>query len=85
MSAKKSTTKPVRKSRGELRKQLAQDLARILQNPECPTMLYNDVAESITTMSSEIDDAFWHSPEQIERSLNAYIASEEKRKGGASR
>lgn len=87
---KKDTT-PRKKSasneqpaRAELRKKLARDLAAVLANPECPTMLYDQVAEGITEMSSRLGDAYWHQPEQIERDINAYIASEEKRQGGAS-
>lgn len=87
MPAKKSNTPGKRtatkgKTSEENRRELAEHIAAILANPETPTILYNDIAESLTTMSSEIGDDFWHSPEMIERDLNAYIASEEKRKGG---
>jgi hypothetical protein len=79
MSAK-STTKQQKKSRGELRKQLARDISSILNNPECPAVLFNDIADSITEMSSDLGDEFYHSPEIIERGLNAHIAKEEKRR-----
>ncbi len=81
MSKKSSTPRPSAASnRIELRKQLARDLARILANPETPVSLYNDIADSITEMSSEID---YNSAEMIERSITAHIVKEEKRKGGA--
>jgi hypothetical protein len=80
-SRKSSTPRPSAASnRIELRKQLIRDLASILANPETPTVIYNDIANSITDMSSEID---YNTAEMIERSVNAYFAKEEKRKGGA--
>jgi hypothetical protein len=65
-----------------LRRQLARDLASILRNPECPTTLYNDLADSVTELSSSLPDDFWYSPEVIWRSLNAYVEEEARRKGG---
>jgi hypothetical protein len=74
--SKKTTTPRAASNRMELRRKLARDLASILANPETPTVLYNDIADSITDMSSEID---YNSAEMIERSVNAYFAKEEKR------
>lgn len=69
----------------QLRRELARNLAEIMANPETPAALYNDIGEFVCAMSSEIGNDYWHSPEMLERSLNAYIACEEKRtqKGGA--
>jgi hypothetical protein len=72
-------------TRAELRQRLAQDLASILANPECPTMLYNEIGGAITEMSSDLTDTFWHSPEMIERSLIAHTSKEEKRQKGGAR
>lgn len=75
---RKDSTK--QKSREELRAQLARDLACIMANPETPAALYDAIADELTEMSSAID---YDTPEMIERSLTAYIAKEEKRKGGS--
>jgi gas vesicle protein len=82
MSTKKSTIRKSTTSRDELRQQLARDIASILNNPETPTTLYNDVADRVSDMSSDLGDAFWHSPEQIKRDLDAHFKKEAKRKGG---
>jgi hypothetical protein len=80
---RKSATNRNQKSRTELRRQLARDITSILKNPECPVDLFNDVAEAVCDWSSDLGDEFYHSPEMIERSLNARLTREEKRKGGA--
>jgi hypothetical protein len=88
MSTKKSSTKKTTtrkqtttKTRQQLRAELARNIAAIMANPETPAILYNDLADSITEMSSDLKDDFWHSPEQIERSINAHLATEAKRTG----
>lgn len=80
MSTKKSTTK--KPSREELRKQLAENVAAILANPECPTNLYNAVADAITDWTNATLTLRANSAEFIEQNLVDYIAAEEKRKGG---
>ena len=82
MSAKKSTTNQPKKSRAELRKQLARDLSSILSNPECPVLLFNDIAETVCDWSSDLGGTFYHSPDVLERCINAHIAREEKRTRG---
>lgn len=56
MSKKKSNTKQQtgskQKSRAELRKQLARNLAAALSNPEIPVKLYNDISDAITDFQS---------------------------------
>ncbi len=59
---------------------LAAHIAAILEHPETPDALYNDIAERITDMSSHVD---FQTPEMIERSLVAYAGRESCRKGGA--
>lgn len=81
-SKPKSATTRKCKTPAELRAQLARDLASIMANPETPTTLYNDIADALTTMSEDIGDEYWHSPEVITQSLNAHLAKEERRKGG---
>src|SRR3954468_20286704 len=48
---------PQQKSRTDLRKQLAQDIASILANPECPAVLYNDIADNCTQWQEARDNA----------------------------
>ncbi len=60
---------------------LAAHISAILEHPETPDALYNDIAERITDMSSDVD---FHTPEMIERSLVAYAGRESRRKGGQS-
>jgi hypothetical protein len=76
---KAQTNAPRKPTPAELRRQLARDLASVLRNPECPVMLFNDIADRVTDMSSDLN---WYSAEQIERSLNAHIQKEAARKGG---
>jgi hypothetical protein len=78
MRQKSKSTKQ-QKSRAELRTQLARDLASIMANPETPSTLYNEIADCLCDMSSEID---YNAPEMIERCISAHISREEKRKGG---
>lgn len=68
------------KTRAQLRKELARDLAAILANPETPLPLYNAIADEVCDLSEKID---FHTPEMLERSVDAYYAAEAKRKGGA--
>jgi hypothetical protein len=81
MSQKKNSTRK-KKSRAELRREIAQHLAAVLANPETPVMLYNDIAESLSDMSSDIN---YDTAEMIERSLTAHVAKEEKRQKGSAR
>jgi hypothetical protein len=81
MSAKNSKPQS-KKSRGELRKQLARDIASILANPECPVDLYNDIAENVVNWSTDYCNLVNETPEYIHNCLEAHLATEEKRKGG---
>ncbi|MDQ3818521.1 MAG: hypothetical protein M3362_12710 [Acidobacteriota bacterium] len=84
MSQKKSTTKTNKKSRAELRKQLARDLESILHNPETPATLYNAIGDELSTWSSDFLAAVSETSGYIESCLNFYHEAEEKRtKGGA--
>ncbi len=60
-------------------KTLAAHISAILEHPETPDALYNDIAERISDFSSDVD---YHTPEMIERSLVAYASRESRRKGG---
>jgi hypothetical protein len=77
--AKKSTTAQ-KKSRAELRKDLARNISAILNNPECPEILHQDIAQSVSYMSESVN---FHAPEMLARIVEAYFANEDKRKGGA--
>jgi hypothetical protein len=78
MSQKKSTTKKQtaskQKSRAELRKQLARDLAAALSNPEIPVMLYNEITDAITDFQSECINYsdLLYSAETIGKALEMY-------------
>jgi hypothetical protein len=60
---------------------LASHIGAILEHPETPDALYNDIAERISDFSSAVD---FHTPEMIKRSLVAYAGRESRRKGGKS-
>lgn len=76
MSQKKSTTTGNKKSRAELRRELAETLSTILHNPTTPSSLYNAIADAISTLSEDVD---FHTPEMIETMLTAYELKEQKR------
>jgi hypothetical protein len=77
-SPRKTTTSP---SRAQLRAKLARDLAAVISNPETPVLLYNEIADVLCDMSSDIN---YHTPEMIERTIAAHVEREAKRAGGAS-
>jgi hypothetical protein len=60
MSTKKSNTPrkgvPNRnqKSRAELRKQLARDLASVFSNPELPVSLHNDIGDALNDLFNDL-------------------------------
>lgn len=84
MSVKKNSKPEQKKSRAELRKQLAHDLESILRNPETPAALYNAIGDEISTWSSDFLAAVSETSGYIESCLNFYHEAEEKRtKGGA--
>ncbi len=76
---RKDSTPKKAPTKAQQRARLARDLSAVLSNPECPPVLYNDIGEAPCDMSSDID---YHTPEMVERTINAHIAREEKRKGG---
>jgi hypothetical protein len=83
MATKKSTTKKQttgnQKSRAELRKQLARDIASITSNPECPARIYNGLADGILEVfNSTPGNLFDTSEEYILSVLNAFAAADEK-------
>jgi hypothetical protein len=86
MSTRKNSKQQQQKSRAELRKQLARDLASILANPECPTGLFNDIADNCTQWQEARDNADetgWKREPFILECFEAYQRQEEKRtKGG---
>jgi hypothetical protein len=84
MSTRKTSTKK-QKSRAELRRELARDIAAILRNPETPLDLYNTVRGEVVDWSTDYCNNEAHEPDYIERCLNAFKHNEQKRtKGGAS-
>jgi hypothetical protein len=85
----KSKATPARKgakdkpTRAELRRRLALALSEVLANPETPSGLYRSMSDWIADYESAYLAAQKHNPDHIEKSLNAYIEREEKRKEGA--
>jgi hypothetical protein len=67
-------------NRAELRRKLARDIVSILNNPETPSFLYNNLADCVTTLEQSND---WITVDHIEGSLSNYLRGEETRKGGA--
>lgn len=61
------------------RRELADLLAAVMAHPETPTTLYNAIARELTGMSSSLD---YHTPDTIERVLEASQERESRRKGG---
>jgi hypothetical protein len=66
MSQRKSTTKAQKKSRADLRKQLARDIVSIFNNPETPACISNalgegttDLFNSVTTEQREASEAYY--------------------------
>ncbi|HEX8843087.1 MAG TPA: hypothetical protein VF791_00375 [Pyrinomonadaceae bacterium] len=72
--SKKSTTKQPKKSRAELRAQLARDLAAALANPEIPVVLYNKISAAVTDFQSTCIDynAMLYSAETIGKALEMF-------------
>lgn len=56
--------------------QLAYNIASILDHPDTPKILYDSIAEALTEMSSHID---YHTQDMIERTLEAYEKSGERK------
>ena len=61
-----ATTPPHNKSRAELRKQLASNIAAIFTNPETPACLHN-------TLKDGMIDLFNHVPDEPRQASEAYI------------
>jgi hypothetical protein len=80
---RKGATNRNQKSRAELRKQLARDIASVLTNPETPVELYNAIGEEVCNWSSDYCNAVSETPEYIESCLTYYQKKEAERKGGA--
>jgi hypothetical protein len=80
MTTKKGTQKKGAPStRAPKFRDLAEALSFVMKHPETPAVLYNAMTDVLTDMWGEIDaDA----PDIIERSLEAYAAREERRRGG---
>jgi hypothetical protein len=77
----RAATTPHKKSRAELRKELAQDIARILAHPELPIYLYNKFSRGITEFQNECITYNYEivdSAEVIEKTLTIYA----KEQGG---
>jgi hypothetical protein len=74
MSTKKNSKPAPKKSRAELRRQLARDLAAALANPEMPVKLYNDISDAITDFQSTCIsyDVMLYSAEVIGKALEMY-------------
>jgi hypothetical protein len=70
------TKKP---TRAELRKQLARDITSILANPECPTVIYNDLAGAVLEIFNSTPTARLDQSEEYTLALlNEYAAAQEK-------
>jgi len=80
MSQRKNSKQEQKKSRAELRKQLARDLESIITNPETPAILHNAISDCMTDFEQETE---WHKADYIERALENYARIQAKRKGGA--
>jgi hypothetical protein len=89
MSTKKANTPSKRKAnnqttREQLRRKLAQDIASVLNNPECPVTLWNAIGEEVCDWSSYYCNAVNRTPDYIEKCLTYYQQEEARRtKGGA--
>jgi hypothetical protein len=72
MATRKATpSKGKGKSREELRRQLARDITSVLANPECPTIIYNDLASAVLEIFNTIPTFNLDTSE-------AYAAAQEK-------
>lgn len=56
---------------------LAKQIADLMDNLDCPTSLYNAIADELTYFSNFLD---YHSPEMVEKSLRAFIESDRRKK-----
>ena len=57
-------------SKRELRKQLAENLAAILANPETPSTLYNLIADHMLDMNNEVWNEESWTPRMLRRALD---------------
>lgn len=78
MSRKQSTPTTSKKSRAELRKQLARDIVSIFQNPETPSCIANALNEGTSDLFNCVSAEQREASEDYYLSLLNALASGEK-------
>ena len=82
MSQNKSTPKGAKKSRAELLRELARNIAAIFANPECPERIYDALADAMLEIHNRTSGKVLDESEDYQLAiLNAYVETREK--GGA--
>ncbi len=87
MNRKKDTATKSKKSREELRRQLARDLAAVFTNPETPVTIYNALGEALNDVFNALPSRHAHIDES-EAYINMVLdatAKAEAEKGGRGR